>query len=213
MTEEKRYINVDYFESLTGNIEHSEEAEIIDIGKRIKEIREEKGLTLEELASSTGYDKELLENIETGKIQPQLGMIIKLSKVLDRGLGEFLGEESDKPYCLITKEKRKRISRSTSPKGQRELYSYMSLAPDVKGRHMEPLIVHLRENPDEETSIHDGEEFIFVLEGEVIAKIGDDRFELSPGDSIYYLSNYPHMLAAKKDSATILAVIFEGTKK
>ncbi len=213
MTEEKRYINVDYFESLTGSIEEREEAEIIDIGKKIKEIREEKGLTLEELASSTGYEKELLEKIEKGEIQPQLGTIIKLSKVLDRGLGEFLGEESDRPYCLITKEKRKRISRSTSPKGQRELYSYMSLAPDVKGRHMEPLIVHLRENPDEETSIHDGEEFIFVLEGEVIAKIGDHRFELSPGDSIYYLSNYPHMLAAKKDSATILAVIFEGIKK
>ncbi len=210
MEQEKRYISVDYFESLTGEIKGVGESELLDIGKKIKETREEKGLSIEELAKSTGYDRELLEKIENGEVQPQLGMIIKLSKVLDRGLSDLLGEEGDKPYCLITKDKRKRISRSTTPKGQRELYSYMSLAPDVKGKHMEPLIVHLRENPDEETSIHEGEEFIFVLEGDVIVKIGDDKFELSPGDSIYYLSNYPHMIAAKQDSATILAVVFEG---
>ncbi len=125
-------------------------------------------------------------------------MIIKLSKVLDRGLGDLLGEGGDKPYCLTPAKGRKKIVRSTTPKGQRELYSYVSLAPDVKGKHMEPLIVQLKENPDEETSIHEGEEFIFVLDGEVIVKIGEDRFELKPGDSLYYLSNYPHMLAAKK---------------
>jgi transcriptional regulator with XRE-family HTH domain len=210
MGEEKRYINVDYFESLTGKIEGDSSTETIDIGKKIKEIREERGLSIEELAKSTGYDKELLKNIENGTVQPQLGMIIKLSKVLERGLGDLLGEQGDKPYCLITKQKRKKISRSTTPKGQRELYSYISLAPDVKRKHMEPLIVNLKENPDEETSIHEGEEFIFVLEGEVIAKIGDDRFELGPGDSLYYLSNYPHMLAAKNGSATILAVVYEG---
>ncbi|WP_461834564.1 helix-turn-helix domain-containing protein [Desulfothermus sp.] len=210
MAKDKPYINVDYFESLTGEIKEQEQRETVDIGKTIKKIREEKGLSLDELSKQTGFDKELLENVEQGKIQPQLGMIIKLSKVLERGLGEFLGEGGDKPYCLTSAKQRKKIVRSTTPKGQRELYSYVSLAPDVKGKHMEPLIVKLKENPDEETSIHDGEEFIFVLDGEVIAKIGDDRFELKPGDSLYYLSNYPHMLAAKKESATILAVLYEG---
>ncbi len=210
MAQDKPYINVDYFESLTGEIEAEEKRDVAEIGKKIKEIREQRGLSLQELAKLTGYEKKLLKDVEQGVIQPQLGMIIKLSKVLERGLGDLLGEGGDKPYCLTTAKDRKKIARSTTPKGQRELYSYVSLAPDVKGKHMEPLIVQLKENPDEETSIHDGEEFIFVLEGEVIVKIGDDRFELKPGDSLYYLSNYPHMLAAKRDKATILAVVYEG---
>jgi quercetin dioxygenase-like cupin family protein len=71
-------------------------------------------------------------------------------------------------------------------------------------------MVQLEENPDEETSLHDGEEFIFVLEGTVLLKVGDERFELEPGDSAYYLSTTPHLIAAKEKTATILAVLYEG---
>ena len=97
-----------------------------------------------------------------------------------------------------------------SQKGKKQLYTYKSLAPEVKGRHMEALIVQLEENPDEEASVHEGEEFIYVLEGAAIVKIGEDKFELEPGDSVYYLSTTPHMIAAKKGRATILAVLYEG---
>jgi quercetin dioxygenase-like cupin family protein len=75
---------------------------------------------------------------------------------------------------------------------------------------MEALLVRLEENPDEETSLHDGEEFIFVLEGRVLVKVGEDRFELEPGDSVYYLSTVPHLVAAQQGQATILAVLYEG---
>jgi quercetin dioxygenase-like cupin family protein len=59
-------------------------------------------------------------------------------------------------------------------------------------------------------SIHDGEEFIYVLDGVVSLKIGSDAFELEAGDSVYYLSTTPHLIAAKVGKATILAVIYEG---
>jgi quercetin dioxygenase-like cupin family protein len=58
--------------------------------------------------------------------------------------------------------------------------------------------------------VHEGEEFIFVLNGIVVLEIGDDKFELEPGDSVYYLSTTPHHIAAKNDKATILAVLYEG---
>jgi len=48
------------------------------------------------------------------------------------------------------------------------------------------------------------------LSGEASLKIGDDTFELEPGDSVYYLSTTPHLIAAKRDTATILAVLYEG---
>jgi quercetin dioxygenase-like cupin family protein len=75
---------------------------------------------------------------------------------------------------------------------------------------MEALIVQLEEDPGKEISIHEGEEFIFVLNGEVVLEIGDDKYELEPGDSAYYLSTTPHHIAAKKGRATIIAVLYEG---
>ncbi len=75
---------------------------------------------------------------------------------------------------------------------------------------MEALIVQLEENPDAERSVHEGEEFIYVIEGTVTLKIGADQFELLPGDSVYYLSTTPHLIASKESTATLLAVIYEG---
>jgi len=75
---------------------------------------------------------------------------------------------------------------------------------------MEALIVQLEENPDQEMSVHAGEEFIYVLDGIVVLNIGDDRYDLEPGDSAYYLSTTPHLIASKSGKATILAVLYEG---
>ena len=58
--------------------------------------------------------------------------------------------------------------------------------------------------------MHDGEEFIYVLDGNAVVKIGDDKFDLEPGDSVYYLSTTPHYIAAKKGRSTILAVLYGG---
>ena len=102
------------------------------------------------------------------------------------------------------------ISRSTSLKGRKHAYTYKSLAPEVKGRHMEALIVQLEENVDDDPSIHEGEEFIYVLDGQVSLKIGEDHFQLDPGDSAYYLSTTPHIIAAASGKATIIAVLYEG---
>lgn len=207
---QKPHINVDYFEDLTGDIDEGKSASVPEIGKRIRTLREERGLTLESLAEVTGYGVDLLSRIENNEVQPQLGTVMKLSKALDGAFGRILSGAGDRPYTITRKAERQSVSRSTTQKGQRHLYSYKSMAPDVKNRHMEPLMVQLEENPDEETSLHDGEEFIFVLEGTVLLKVGDERFELEPGDSAYYLSTTPHLIAAKEKSATILAVLYEG---
>ena len=204
------HINVDFFEGLTGDIAGEQQPDVQGIGNRIQTLRKERGLSLEELSNMTGFDIEFLSDIESHKIQPQLGTIIKLSKALDSAFGRLVSGVGNKLYSITRKGDQKIVSRSTSSKGQKKMYSYKSLAPEVKGRHMEALIVQLEVAPDEEISIHEGEEFIYVLSGEVSLKIGDDRFELEPGDSVYYLSTTPHLIAAKRDTATILAVLYEG---
>ncbi len=203
-------ISVDFFEDVTGDISKATPKSVEEIGIRIKSIREEKGLSLDQLSKLTGFDVELLSNIESSKVQPQLGTIIKLSKALDSAFGRIVSGVGDKLYSVTRKNEQKIVSRSTSRKGRKQLYTYKSLAPEVKGRHMEALIVQLEENPEDEMSVHEGEEFIYVLNGTVLLNIGGDKFELEPGDSVYYLSTTPHLIASKSGKATILAVLYEG---
>ena len=207
---QKPHINVDFFEDLTGDIIKSDHDKVEDIGNRVRTLREEKGLSLDELSKLTGFDIEFLSRIEKNEAQPQLGTIIKLSKALDSAFGRLVSGVGEKLYSITRRNQQKTISRSTAQKGKKELYTYKSLAPEVKGRHMEALIVQLEENPNGEESVHDGEEFIYVIDGVVTLKIGEDLFELSPGDSAYYLSTTPHCIASKRGKATIIAVLYEG---
>jgi transcriptional regulator with XRE-family HTH domain len=206
----KAHIGVDFFKNLTGDIDQPETKDVAEIGARISSLRREKNLSLEELSRMTGFDVDFLARIEANEIQPQLGTIIKLSKALDSAFGRLISGVGDRLYSITRINERRTVSRSSSQTGKKHLYSYKSLAPDVKGRHMEALIVQLEESPDRETSIHEGEEFIFVLDGTVRLEIGEDGFDLEPGDSAYYLSTTPHYIAAKSGRATIIAVLYEG---
>jgi len=200
--------SVDFFKDLTVDVGGEKQKEVEEIGSRIRNLRQERGLSLESLSQLTGYDTEFLANIETEKLQPQLGTLIKLSKALDSAFGRLVSGVGSRLYSITRKDEQKIVSRSTSQKGKKQVYTYKSLAPEVKGRHMEALIVQLETNPEEEISVHEGEEFIYVLDGVVSLKIGGDSYDLNPGDSAYYLSTTPHFIAAKKEKATIIAVLY-----
>ncbi len=202
------YDNVDFFEDLTGEINNQEEKNVKEVGKRIQELREQKGVSIEELSKMTGFSSKRLLNIENGSLKPQLGTVMKLSKALDSAFGRIVSGEGNCLYSITRHGEQKNVLRSTSQKDGKSLYQYKSLAPDVKGRHMESFIVQLEENRDGEMSVHDGEEFIFVLNGTALFKIGDDVYDLNPGDSVYYLSTTPHLIASKKGKTSILAVLF-----
>lgn len=90
-------------------------------------------------------------------------------------------------------------------------YSYESLGFDKKGRHMEPFLITLEPATlkSEKLSAHEGEEFIFVLEGEMEVILDKHRDILSPGDCIYYDSTIPHKVQCHRGiPAKILAVIW-----
>jgi len=203
------HINVDFFEDLTGDILKASGKGVEAIGERVKRLREEKGLTLDELSNLTGFEVEFLKRIENNEVKPQLGTIMRLSKALDSAFGRLVSGVGNKLYSITRKDEQKIISRSTSKKGRQKAYTYKSLAPEVQGRHMEALIVQLETLSEPEPSFHDGEEFIYVLDGTVSLRIGEDAFDLEPGDSAYYLSTTPHIIMAKEGSATIIAVLYQ----
>ncbi|WP_022665063.1 helix-turn-helix domain-containing protein [Desulfospira joergensenii] len=203
------HINVDYFEDLTGNIQNGDSGQVDEVGTRIRLLREERGFSLEDLSDLTGFEVSRLEEIESGRFKPQLGMVMKLSKALDSAVGKLVSGMGTKLYSITRKNERKSIARSASKTSKKKEYSYMSLAPEVQGRHMEALIVQLEKNDDKEISVHSGEEFVYVLEGTANLTIAKESYDLEPGDSAYYLSTTPHYITAKTEKATLLAVLYE----
>jgi transcriptional regulator with XRE-family HTH domain len=213
MTEKdkKRVIDFDFFENLTGDLRAPVVTEVEAVGSRIRALRQEKGVSLEDVSRLTGFEVTFLADVEAGRSQPQLGTLIRLSKALDGAFGRLVSGTGTKLYSITRRNERRTVARSTSAAGSKPAYAYKSLAPDVKGRHMEALMVQLTATAEREVSVHDGEEFVFVLEGTVVLEIGGDRFELEPGDSAYYLSTTPHFITAKEGTATILAVLYAQT--
>jgi quercetin dioxygenase-like cupin family protein/ribosome-binding protein aMBF1 (putative translation factor) len=192
----------------------SEEAEAIDpstsVGQRVRKVREEKNLTMEDVAQRTGLDPEYLDRIETEQVSPPLGALIRIAKALDMKLGRFISTGEVKPFTVVRKDERRAISRYTSAQEDQYGYTYESLAPDKKDRHMEPFVVTLVPSKARtDVSSHDGQEFIYVLEGAMEVTLEDHTEVLYPGDSIYYDSNVPHLVTCHgDDQAVILAVLY-----
>ena len=138
----------------------------IQVGERVRAVRKNRGLSLEDISKRTDMDVSLLSQIEEGNVAPPLGTVIRLAKALEMKMGYFISGEENRPYTIVRQTDRKVVSRYDSKKGERYGYEYESLAPHKKDRHMEPFLVTLAPaDTEEERSFHDGQEFIYVLEG------------------------------------------------
>jgi transcriptional regulator with XRE-family HTH domain len=191
----------------------ADQFEDVKVGERIKKIREDKSISLEDAARRAGLSSADLSKIEDHMVSPHLGALVRLSKALDVPLGYFFADEPDEPFCLVRRDEREVVSRFASTEGQSYGYSYEALGYTKKDRKMEPFVVTLTppEVPQIDPNQHAGEEFIYILEGEVEVKLGDSTDVLRPGDSIYYDSNIPHVVACHGDKpAKIVAVIWPG---
>ena len=176
-------------------------------GVKLKEIRESKGFTVEELSRKTGLDADSLRQMESGEALLPLGQLIKLSKALSLKMSDVISTGTE-AFTIVRAGERQTFSRLGASKQARRGYEYESLAPDKKDRLIEPFIVTLHPSDDDEKSSHDGQEFIYILEGEMEAFVGEHRAVLKPGDAIYYDSTSVHLVRAYGDKpARILAII------
>jgi transcriptional regulator with XRE-family HTH domain len=183
----------------------------LKVGEKVRELREKSGRTLQEMADRTGYSSALLSQIENHMVSPPLGALIKIARALDVKVGAFFGDDPREPFAIVRKDERRHISRFASKEGVNYGYSYESLGFDKRGRHMEPFLVTLEPATlkSEKVSAHDGEEFIFVLDGEMEVILAKHKDVLYPGDSIYYDSTIPHKVQCHLEHpARILAVIW-----
>jgi quercetin dioxygenase-like cupin family protein len=205
----------DYLDIVAKYAQRNEEVdeEIPDeMGKRIKKAREKRGLSIFEIYLRTDLDVDLLSQIEEGKVIPPLGTVIKLAKALHLKMGYFISGEEGKAYTIVRRDDRKVTSRYDPRKEKHYGYEYESLAPHKTDRQMEPFLITLEPSEtEEERSTHDGQEFIFVLDGKMEVRLEEEIHILEPGDSIYYDSTVPHLVKChSKETTKILAVIYAG---
>ena len=180
------------------------------VGSKIKGIRESKSLSVEEIAERSGLSVEQVNSIENDENLPSLGPLIKIARALGVRLGTFL-DDSDAlgPVVCRAEEHNNSISFSNDASDARKNMEYFSLAKEKAGRHMEPFIIDIQpsEEKDFKLSAHEGEEFIYVLSGELEIEYGKEKYLLKEGDSIYYdsiVKHHVHGVAGK--AAKILAL-------
>jgi transcriptional regulator with XRE-family HTH domain len=184
------------------------------VGHKIKGIRESKNLTVEEIAERSGLSVEQIISIESDQNLPSLGPLIKVARALGVRLGTFL-DDSDSLGPVVTRaaerERDSSISFSNGAVDARKHMEYHPLAQQKAGRHMEPFVIDINpeEVPNFQLSAHEGEEFIYVMQGEVEIVYGKDTYNLKEGDSIFYDSIVKHHVhGAPGKSAKILAVVY-----
>jgi transcriptional regulator with XRE-family HTH domain len=184
------------------------------VGFKIKGIRESKKLSIEEIAERSGLSADQIASIENDQYLPSLGPLIKIARALGVRLGTFLDDNDELGPVICRAQDRERnssISFSNGATEARKNMVYHSLARQKAGRSMEPFIIDIQpsEEKDFKLSAHEGEEFIYVMEGEIEIAYGLEKYVLKQGDSIFYdsiVEHHVHGLAGK--SAKILAVVY-----
>jgi transcriptional regulator with XRE-family HTH domain len=174
-----------------GPREHTEE--IAAIGAAIRARRRERGLSLRDLSRLTGFSIGFLSLVERGQSSLALTSLYKLARALESEVSEFFqangAAEVHPPPHITRADEHADIAIA----GSNRTYRLLSgRAPD---RLLEPLLVTVQPTDTiEEPYSHDGEEFAYILEGELVYIIAGRSYRLRPGDSIYFRATVPHAI-------------------
>jgi transcriptional regulator with XRE-family HTH domain len=183
------------------------------IGAKLTTLREALGLSVEQLAERSGTDVATVTQLESGAIAPSLAPLIKLTRALGVRLGTLLDDDTNVGPVVTRKGEAEQVARLKSLETSSDggVLDFFSLAQGKTSRHMEPFMITVNpaEAAEHKLSSHEGEEFIFVLGGQIEIEYGKSNIVLAEGDTIYYDSIVPHQVRAAGDApAKILAVVY-----
>jgi transcriptional regulator with XRE-family HTH domain len=181
-----------------------------EIGKKIKAVRLSKGITLETLATQTGFTKSYLAKLEKSEKAPPVSTLGIIARALDLTISYLLGEEiHSTSVCHIKKGERTPVTRNGTEFG----YSYEVIAHKFANKIMEPFILTLPFKPKKQTMFqHEGQEILFVLEGNVKFHHGPEEFTAEEGDCIYFDSAIPHFGEAVGPKGAKCLMVIPGNR-
>jgi len=173
---------------------------ITPIGKKIKRARLDKKMTFENMANATGFSIDYLKEIESGKETPPVGTLLQIARALEMDSGFFLREQES--------QLRKRIKAYTK---RTENYAYTTLTPGAENKHLKAFRIEIEAMTDHKGVgyQHEGEEFVYVLKGDIEVVVGDHVNRLRKDDSLHFNSAIRHkMRNVGKDTAELIVVLY-----
>ncbi|MBN2031878.1 MAG: cupin domain-containing protein [Deltaproteobacteria bacterium] len=183
------------------------------IAKNICNLRKKRKITLDKLADLTGLTKGYLSKIERSKKAPPYSTLNKIAIAFGVDAAALLEEtpyEKRNARISFTKKSKGKSIKMVGSLAEGSLYgyNYEALASDKPGKNMEPFIIEAAFDK-EAIFQHEGEEFIYVLEGKHEFIYDGNRYLMEKGDSVYFDAAVPHTgKSLGKKKAKLLSVMF-----
>jgi transcriptional regulator with XRE-family HTH domain len=167
-----------------------------NLGKRLRALRNDRGLTLAQLGQRVDLSTSYLSQIERGVTMPSLPKLTIIARALDVGMGYFFEDDVSSPR-IVRLNQGKRL-RSTD-----DIVAEL-LSADLSDKEIQPYRVVCQSGASrDQLPIHPGEEFGFVLKGQLTVTVGEETFVLEAGDSIHYQAFQPHSWRNEGDEECI----------
>ena len=170
-------------------------------GERIRRLRKANGISMKAFSRDTGYPEDFLKDIEDGKTAPPVAVVLQLSRIFN--------VDMEQPQDTHSKEAARK--RTTSHKKRVASYAYTPLTAPGEKKHLRAYRVTI----DQETEHkgveyhHEGEEFIYVLQGGLKIQVGQNTSTIKKGEFISYDSSISHKLSnPTREKAELLVVIY-----
>ena len=161
----------------------------MELGKKIKDMRNQLGLTQEELADRCELTKGYISQLENDLNSPSIATLTDILAALGSNLSEFFQEEKEEKVVFSKDEFIEKDSDGV-------LWNW--LIPNAQKNMMEPVLVELAGNAETAIDVpHEGEEFGYVLEGKIAIVLGNKRHLCKKGEAFYYPANKPHYILNK----------------
>ncbi len=164
-----------------------------EIGTKLRRLRLRKKLGLVELGRHTGLSASLLSQIENGKLVPTLPTLARIAMVFDVGLDYFFSDRRKRGLFSVVRAA-ERMRFPDRPDSPNPAYWFEVLAFSAQEKSMQAYLAEFEPRRPQEGSehVHDGAEFILVLEGELAIRYDDEETILRQGDSVYFDASHPH---------------------
>jgi len=163
------------------------------IGHEVRTYRKKLGITVADLAAATGMSVGMLSKIENGNISPSLTTLQALSKALGMPITAFFkGFEEPKSASFVKAGEGVNLERRGTRAGHH--YSLLGhIENNTSGVVVEPYLITLNAESDVfPTFQHEGMEFLYMLDGEVVYRHGDSLYRMQAGDSLFFDADAPH---------------------
>jgi transcriptional regulator with XRE-family HTH domain len=181
------------------------------IGDRIRRLRLKKSMGLVELGRHTGLSASFLSQLETGRVVPTLRNLARVAMVFSKDLSYFFDSEPAPVFRIHKRSERVKMPQTGV---ETPTYFFESLGYLVPDRHMDPYYAEFLpgdENVDPKPHLHPGFEFLYVLQGELALRHGDQSVTLTTGDAAYFDAGAPHsyQCVGKKPSGAIIVTMHQ----